>query len=77
VDNLAHAVSLIASTGAVMLMPAYARNLLPRSVTSRPLRGTAPTIDLVVGCDKANASPILKLFLSRLDEIAATQSHTP
>jgi LysR family hca operon transcriptional activator len=77
VDNLAHAVSLIASTGAVMLMPTYARNLLPRSVTSRPLRATAPTIDLVVGYDKANASPILKLFLSRLDDIAATQSHPP
>jgi LysR family transcriptional regulator, hca operon transcriptional activator len=77
VDNLAHAVSLIASTRAVMLMPAYARNLLPWSVTSRPLRGTAPTIDLVVGYDKANTSPILKLFLSRLDEIAATQSHAP
>ena len=76
-DNLAHAVSLIASTGAVMLLPAYARSFLPASVTSRPLRGNAPTIDLVVGYDKANTSPILKLFLSRLDEIAATQSHAP
>ena len=71
VDNLAHAVSLIASTRAVMLMPAYARNLLPWSVTSRPLPGNAPTIDLVVGYDKANTSPILKLFLSRLDELQA------
>jgi LysR family hca operon transcriptional activator len=60
-----------------MLMSAYARNLLPWSVTSRPLRGNAPTIDLVVGYDKANRSPILKLFLSRLDEIAETQSHAP
>ena len=71
VDNLAHAVSLIASTRAVMLMPAYARNLLPWSVISRPLRGNAPTIDLVVGYDKANRSPILKLFLARLDELQA------
>ena len=77
VDNLAHAVSLIASTRAVMLMPAYARNLLPWSVTSRPLSGNAPTIDLVVGYNKANRSPILKLFLSRLDEIAVTQPHAP
>jgi LysR family transcriptional regulator, hca operon transcriptional activator len=69
VDHLAHAVSMVASTGAVMLLPAYARNFLPRSVTSRPLRGKAPTIDLVVGYNKANTSPILKLFLSRLDEI--------
>jgi LysR family hca operon transcriptional activator len=60
-----------------MLMPAYARNLLPWSVTSRPLRGNAPTIDLVIGHDKANRSPILKLFLCRLDEIAAAHSHAP
>jgi len=77
VDNLAHAVSLIASTRAVMLMPAYARNLLPWSVTSRPLRGNAPTIDLVVGYDKANRSPILELFLSRLNEMATTQPPAP
>ena len=77
VDHLAHAVSMVASTGAVMLLPAYARNFLPWSVTSRPLRGNAPTIDLVVGYNKANRSPILKLFLSRLDEIAATQPHGP
>jgi LysR family transcriptional regulator, hca operon transcriptional activator len=74
VDHLAHAVSMVASTGAVMLLPAYARNLLPWSVTSRPLRGNAPTIDLVVGYDKANTSPILKLFLSRLEELRAPAS---
>jgi LysR family hca operon transcriptional activator len=77
VDHLAHAVSMVASTGAVMLLPAYARNFLPSSVTSRHLRGNAPTIDLVVGYNKANRSPILKLFLSRLDEMAATQSQGP
>jgi LysR family hca operon transcriptional activator len=74
VDNLAHAMSMVASTCAVMLVPAYAKNLLPSSVTSRPLRGDAPTIDLVVGYNKANASPILKLFLSRLDDMAAQRS---
>jgi LysR family hca operon transcriptional activator len=74
VDHLAQAISMVASTGAVMLLPAYARNFLPSSVTSRPLRGNAPTIDLVVGYDKANRSPILKLLLSRLDEITAAQS---
>jgi LysR family transcriptional regulator, hca operon transcriptional activator len=77
VDHLAHAVSMVASTGAVMLLPAYARNLLPWSVTSRPLRGNAPTIDLVVGYNKANKSSILELFLSRLDGMAATQSREP
>jgi LysR family transcriptional regulator, hca operon transcriptional activator len=74
VDHLAHAVSLVAATGGVMLLPAYARNFLPGSVTSPPLRGNAPTIDLVVGYDKANKSSILKLFQSRLDEIAGTHT---
>jgi LysR family hca operon transcriptional activator len=50
-------------------MPAYAKNLLPWSVVSRPLEGEVPTIDLAVGYSKSNASPILKLFLSRLDEL--------
>src|SRR6202795_3015882 len=37
VDNLAMAMSLIASTGGVALLPAYAKSFLPGSVTSRPL----------------------------------------
>jgi hypothetical protein len=37
----------------------------------------SPVIQRASGYDKANTSPILKLFLSRLDEIAATQSHAP
>jgi LysR family hca operon transcriptional activator len=52
-------------------MPAYAQNLLPRSVVSRPLAGEAPTIDLAVGYSKASTSPILKLFLSKLEELRA------
>lgn len=71
VDNLAMAISLVASTRGLALMPAYAKNLLPWSVVSRPLEGEAPTIDLAVGYSKANSSPILKLFLSRLAEIRA------
>ncbi len=71
VDNLAMAMSLVASTRGLALMPAYAKNLLPWSVVSRPLEGEAPTIDLAVGYSKANTSPILKLFLSRLEELRA------
>jgi LysR family transcriptional regulator, hca operon transcriptional activator len=67
VDNLAMAMSLVASTRGLALMPAYAKNLLPSSVVSRPLEGEAPTIDVAVGYSKSNTSPILKLFLSRLD----------
>jgi LysR family hca operon transcriptional activator len=51
------------------MMPAYAKNLLPWAVVSRPLEGEAPTIDLALGYSKANTSPILKLFLSRLEEL--------
>jgi LysR family hca operon transcriptional activator len=71
VDNLAMAMSLVASTRGVALLPAYAQNFLPWSVISRPLAGEAPTIDLVIGYNKANASPILKLFLSRIDALTA------
>ena len=74
VDNITHAMSMIASTGAVALLPAYPNNLLPWSVTSRPIRGDAPTIDLVVGYNKANRSPILKLFLSRVEDMSAQMS---
>ena len=71
VDNLAMAMSLVASTRGLALMPAYAKNLLPWSVVSRPLEGEAPTIDLAVGHSRSNTSPILKLFLSRIEELRA------
>ena len=64
------AVSLIASTHGVALLPSYIRNFLPQSVISRPLEGDdQPAIDLVAGFSKTNASPILELFLSRLDTL--------
>src|SRR5579859_6526115 len=69
VDHLAMGMSLIASTRGVGLLPAYAQNFIPRSVTSRPLKGDPPTIELVLGYKKSNKSPILKLLLSRLDEL--------
>src|SRR6478736_10006133 len=69
VDNMAMAMSLVASTRGLALMPAYAKSLLPPSVVSRPLEGEAPTIEVAVGCSKSNSSPILKVFLSRLNEL--------
>jgi LysR family hca operon transcriptional activator len=74
VDNLAMAMSLVASTRGVALLPVYAQNFLPWSVISRPLNGKAPTIDLVIGYHKANKSPILRTFLSRVDELIAQTS---
>jgi LysR family hca operon transcriptional activator len=73
-DHLAMGMSLIASTRGVGLLPAYAQNFLPSAVTSRPLTGDAPTIELVLGYKKSNESPRLKLLLSRLDELVARVS---
>ena len=73
-DNLAMAISLVASTRGAAILPNYARDFLPSSLVSRPLRGTSPTIDLVLGYHKANASPLLALFLSRVKELVARVS---
>jgi LysR family hca operon transcriptional activator len=73
-DHLSMGMSLIASTGGVGLLPAYAQNFLPSAITSRPLKGDTPTIDLVLGYKKSNQSPILKLLLSRVDELVARAS---
>jgi LysR family transcriptional regulator, hca operon transcriptional activator len=74
-DHLLMGMSLIVSTRGVGLLPAYAQNFRPSSVTSRPLKGDTPTIDLVLGYRKSNQSPILKLLLSRLDELVARASN--
>jgi LysR family hca operon transcriptional activator len=71
IDNFAMAISLVASTRGVALLPVSAENFLKWSVISRPLKGEAPTIDLVVGYHKANTSPILRTFLSRIDDLTA------
>jgi LysR family transcriptional regulator, hca operon transcriptional activator len=73
VDNYAMAISLVASTRGMALLPASGRNFLPWSIISRPLKGAVPTIDLAVGYHKANTSQVLKRFLSRLDDLIATR----
>jgi LysR family hca operon transcriptional activator len=69
VDNLSMAMSLIASTGGIALMPLYARNLLPPSVVNRTLAGVAPVIDLSLGYNASNKSPPLKTIVSRIGEL--------
>lgn len=69
VDNLSMAISLVASTGGIALMPLYARNLLPATVISRPLDGAPPTIDLSLGYNQANTSPLLKTLVSKISEM--------
>ena len=71
VDNPAMVMSLVASTRGLTLIPDYVEDLMPWSVVSRPLAGDVPTIALAVGYSRANTSPVLKLFLSRLAELAA------
>ena len=73
-DNVTMGLSLIVSTRGVGLLPAYVQNFLPSSVTSRPLKGYTPTVDLVLGYRKLNQSPVLKLLLSRLNELTAPVS---
>jgi LysR family hca operon transcriptional activator len=68
-DNISMAISLVASTRGVALLPIYALNFLPWSVVGRPIKGKAPTIDLVVGHHKANTSPLLEPFLSKIGEM--------
>jgi LysR family hca operon transcriptional activator len=71
VDNFAMAISLVESTRGVALLPASIDNYLPPSIVSRSLEGEQPMIDLVLGFHKANKSPVLEKFLSRLVDLSA------
>ena len=76
VDNLSMAMSLVTSTGGVALMPLYARNLLPTTVVSRPLSGAPAMIDLSLGYNQSNTSPLLKKIISRIEYPADTSELT-
>ena len=67
--NMSMGFSLVASTGGVALMPLYARNLMPNAVVCRPIRGAPPMIDLVLGYNEANTSPLLKFLLSKVEDL--------
>lgn len=69
VHNVVHAISMITSTRAVMLLPAYTKRYLPESITTRPVKGDAPALDLVLAYHKANKSPVLKRLLSKIGEL--------
>ena len=74
VHNVVHAISMITSTRGVMLLPAYTKRYLPESITTRPVQGEVPTLDLMLAYHKANKSPILKWLLSRVGQLARTPS---
>jgi LysR family hca operon transcriptional activator len=75
-ENLSSAMSLVASTGGVTLLPLYAQNLLASSVVIRPLQGQPPTIDLVMGYSRSSTSPLLKRFLARSNELVKKVAQT-
>jgi LysR family hca operon transcriptional activator len=66
IDNFAMAMSLVTSERGVALLPISIEDYLPPSIVSRRLKGEQPTVDLMIGYHKANASPILRMFLSRI-----------
>jgi len=70
-ENISSAMSLVASTGGVTLVPLYAQNMLAPNVVARALEGHAPTVDLTLGYNQANSSPSLCRLLSRADELVA------
>lgn len=74
VHNVVHAISMIASTRGIMMLPAYTKRYLPDTITTRPVRGEAPKLDLVVAYHKANKSPILKLLLSEVGKLVGAPS---
>lgn len=73
-ETLSGGMSLVASTGGFTLLPSYVQNALIPSVVARPLHGEVPTIDLVLGYNKSNTSPLLKKFLQWADERAAREA---
>lgn len=70
-DGLPSAMSLVVSTGGITLIPLYAQNMLTPNVVARALEGAPPTIDLTLGYNDSNSSPLLRRFLSRSDELVA------
>jgi LysR family transcriptional regulator, hca operon transcriptional activator len=71
IDNYVMAMSLVASTRGLAMLPASVRGYLPASVASRPLAGEPPSIELLIGYHRANTSSILTKFLSGIDSLSA------
>ncbi len=71
------AISLVTSERGVALLPISIEDYLPSSIVSRRLKGEQPTIDLMLGYRKDNEAPILKKFLSGIDDLAIRASKKP
>jgi LysR family hca operon transcriptional activator len=75
IDNFAMAMSLVTSERGIALLPISIEDYLPPSIVSRRLKGEQPTVDLMIGYRKGNASPTLKTFLSRIDRLIDRRPH--
>jgi hypothetical protein len=76
VDNMAMAMSRSHPPAGWLSCPPMPRTCCRRLSSAVPLEGEAPTIEVAVGYSKSNTSPILELFLSRLDELVGpNQKH--
>src|SRR5438128_9251029 len=64
VDNMAMAMSLVASTRGGALMPAYAKHLLPGSVVRPPRHGEALTVAVAAGAREWSSPPVLESALA-------------
>jgi LysR family hca operon transcriptional activator len=76
IDNFAMAMSLVTSERGVALLPISIEDYLPPTIVSRRLKGEQPTVDLMIGYRKDNASPILRTFLSRIDGLMGRAPHS-
>jgi LysR family transcriptional regulator, hca operon transcriptional activator len=69
VDNLSMAMSLVASTRGIALMPLYARNLLLPTVVSRPLAGVRQRLTCRSATTKPTRRRFLKTIVSRICDL--------
>jgi LysR family hca operon transcriptional activator len=68
--------TVVTSERGVALLPISIEAYLPPSIVSRRVKVAQPTVDLIIGYRKGNASPILKTFLSRIDGLIGRTPHS-
>jgi LysR family transcriptional regulator, hca operon transcriptional activator len=68
-ENISSAMSLVASSGGVTLVPIYAQNMLTPNVVARSLEGIPPKVDLVLGHADANPSTLVRRLLTRANDL--------
>jgi LysR family hca operon transcriptional activator len=68
-ENISSAMSLVASSGGVTLVPVYAQNMLTPNVVARALEGVPPRVELVLGHAETNPSPIVRRLIARANDL--------